>query len=685
MALVNSSIPYALIIPPLTDPTGPYHSISYLMGFCTEHGYPNGSAIDANISALNFAAQSSKVANLLDKAASVIAAVNEKSRISVRDQIAYRLALQVIDLDAHDITAAIDSMRNEDSFYDFSQYRIHAHKLRRWFRALSLFGMPGQYLDFRVNPYGPASPARISDMMDREFIEDIVQPFKEYFLGPFRSQLIETQPRVVGYSVTYRNQLWFTIWLAEQTKKWLPNSVVCVGGADITDLYKNACIKQDLEKVLPGVDYLVVGEGENALLTILNSVQFGTHNDQLAQNVFPLTSIKENSSFEYSNLNSASPRYDIWDYSAYWSPKPFVLYAPTRGCYWNKCTFCDYGLNFGTPTSPSRNRSVELIISDLKSIAKITPHIYFSVDAISPSHLRKICDAVIEEELDIRWAGELRLERKFQVSEVCDHLAKSGCVSISFGYESASQRVLDLIDKGVDIDRVPSLLQALRERGIAAQMMGFVGFPTESVDEGLQTYDFLLERPDDWSMAGIGEFTLTAGAIVAQKPLDYGISEVTSPEDDDVSRLKLWKDPLTGEWRGMGRVVRAFSERNWMIKRCELDRPFVGGIDSAHTVMYLDRHGPSFFREKAEPKLKSQNWDDVSEHIIPFAGVEDFFDVEKIFWSSASEMQSGRSLGLAEYREIYARECESSRFQTGKEVRVLVGVDGSIRLKSYRL
>jgi len=43
---------YLLINPPLTDPTGPYHSISYLVGHAESQGFPRHFVIDANIEAL---------------------------------------------------------------------------------------------------------------------------------------------------------------------------------------------------------------------------------------------------------------------------------------------------------------------------------------------------------------------------------------------------------------------------------------------------------------------------------------------------------------------------------------------------------------------------------------------------------------------------------------------------------
>jgi anaerobic magnesium-protoporphyrin IX monomethyl ester cyclase len=96
-------------------------------------------------------------------------------------------------------------------------------------------------------------------------------------------------------------------------------------------------------------------------------------------------------------------------------------------------------------------------------------------------------------------------------------------VCISFGYESASQRILNLIDKGVNIQDVLQILQQLSEENIGVQMMGFIGFPSESLEEAFETFTFLKDNRECWTLAAIGDFLLTPNAIVAKKFRDFGI------------------------------------------------------------------------------------------------------------------------------------------------------------------
>ena len=59
------SLRYALINPPLTDPTTPYHSISYLVGAAEAAGFQSYSVLDANLLALEYASSEPAVAELL--------------------------------------------------------------------------------------------------------------------------------------------------------------------------------------------------------------------------------------------------------------------------------------------------------------------------------------------------------------------------------------------------------------------------------------------------------------------------------------------------------------------------------------------------------------------------------------------------------------------------------------------
>lgn len=153
--------------------------------------------------------------------------------------------------------------------------------------------------------------------------------------------------------------------------------------------------------------------------------------------------------------------------------------SPSRGCYWNRCAFCDYGLNQDAPTSPWRQDPVEKTVADLRELSTLARHIYLSVDVLGPATLHRLAERICEEDIDVRWGAEVRLEH-YWTQDKCRDLAAAGCTAISVGLESGSQRVLDVIDKGTDVVHMARTIRAMAEAGVAVQVMAFTGFPSET-------------------------------------------------------------------------------------------------------------------------------------------------------------------------------------------------------------
>jgi hypothetical protein len=197
---------------------------------------------------------------------------------------------------------------------------------------------------------------------------------------------------------------------------------------------------------------------------------------------------------------------------------------------------------------------------------------------------------MIQAKLRLRWSAEICLERALAVG-LADELSEAGCVALAFGYESGSQRILSLINKGVNLEAVPGMLIELKRVGIGAQMMGFIGFPGETSEDAHATFEFLLENSTFWTLAGIGDFVLTQGAIVAKRYEEFGIQWIGAMSGQDIVRSLCWIDG-EGRRRGMGESRSdSISEISGTISRFPFTRPFVGGIDSTHTILYFAKYG----------------------------------------------------------------------------------------------
>ncbi|HEY3058251.1 MAG TPA: radical SAM protein [Chloroflexota bacterium] len=657
--MLREDVRYLVINVPITDPTASYHSIPYLFGASAGAGFTGFRGIDANIDALNFLAQPAQLAELLDEAADMRHELERRTPLTRGEQLNYRYALRAVGLQPDSVARAIGILRDPERFYDYGSYRQATLVLKRWLDVLSLRGFAGQFGDFTLRINNLGSLCSVSDLTSDEYIQRITRPLQPYFESEFDAVLREHEWHLVGLSVNYIGQLPFAIRMAKQIRQVLPNTLLCVGGTEISDELKCLRDKADIWKLFPECDAAVGGEGESVLMALLRSIASGKPLPEgqpglvLREGSLPIASMP----VMYENMAELpAPRYDVFDLSQYWSPEPVLLYSPTRGCYWNKCTFCDYGLNTDMPTSPSRNRPIEAVIEELRHIAQYARTLYFSVDAIAPAYLRKLSQAIAASGLDIHWSAELRLEKSMIKDGMADELRKAGCVAVSFGYESGCQRILDLINKGVRLEQVPELLSELSRVGIAAQMMGFVGFPGETIAEASQTFEFLLENRANWTLAGIGDFLLTPGASVAKRPADFGIRDVGPFDGDDIVRTLYWTD---GEGRthfdggGHDAAIEPLAER---VVNFVDDRPFVGGIDSAHSILYFAHYGAVLVPPEKRDSLTDDPILVTERYSTPLSGVDTFTARGDLVDFHRQRRARGRSTNLAELQAWLAEE-----------------------------
>jgi hypothetical protein len=164
--------------------------------------------------------------------------------------------------------------------------------------------------------------------------------------------------------------------------------------------------------------------------------------------------------------------------------------------------------------------------------------------------------------------------------------------------ESASPRVLALIDKGAPIAVVGDVIERLSSAGIAAEAMCFSGFPTESYAEALETLRFLDERREQVAAFLVGEFDLTHGALVAQSPERFGIRDVWQVEGDTLGTGLFFEESVPSkrakEFALLDRALDDLSE-GWLLRHY----PWAGSLSTAHTVLYYDRYGRGVFRRLA--------------------------------------------------------------------------------------
>jgi len=181
-------------------------------------------------------------------------------------------------------------------------------------------------------------------------------------------------------------------------------------------------------------------------------------------------------------------------------------YCPTiivaRGCPF-KCTYCSriFGKSF-------RAHSIPRIISEIQALID-TYHIsQLNIEADTLTANRRfvtaLCQAMIEAGFPrlIRWTCESRVDTVN--ADLLRLMRRAGCWQISYGVETGSQRLLDVIAKGIHLEQIEEVFRITKIAGIAIRGFFMLGLPTETVSESYATINFAKKLDPYYA-----QFTLT--------------------------------------------------------------------------------------------------------------------------------------------------------------------------------
>jgi anaerobic magnesium-protoporphyrin IX monomethyl ester cyclase len=629
--------------PPLDDPTIPYHSTAYLRGHLLQNGFENISTRDLNIEFVNYCLEDTVIGRFSDEVKSRLDAFASQGGLSFSEQEEFYSLWAAEKSDPEAIKRAAATMRNPETFTDYDVYGQSVKRLRRHFRLLGALSYPAEIQDFKMKGRGRFSIYHLNDLFSSDLNAKICYLLERFFFDRCVDDQDLLSSDCIGVSIVYDHQLLFGLHLLRLMKKRWPEKLFLLGGTATSQAYKYLKDKSQLKRFFDVCDGIVVGEGETAICEIAHAegdIKGNTKIPNLITYDSKSDTLRIPQSIHYENVAALGcPEYQYsWD--LYLSPERGINYSPTRGCYWNRCTFCDYGLNTDKPTSPWREKPVNVVVDDLRKISseqKVT-YVYFAVDVMAPGYLERLSDAIRESDLKIRWGAELRMEKIFS-KDRCRKMAESGCVSVSFGMESGNQRVLDLIDKGTKVQYMGETMNNFADAGIAVQLMAFSHFPTETETERKETVGFVQLHKDSWSTGGIGKFVLTGTALVAKNPEKFGIS-LLEPRDADIVRSLGYQSNVEGERRMLSAEEgdESFDETGGLFPQV-LPRPWAGGTDSLHSMIYYQKFGRNFFKQQpaAIPATgrTSLITEETSDRIVNVEGrlAESDFEISKIFKS----------------------------------------------------
>jgi len=578
----------ALVYPPSCDPTAPYLSVPTLAAWLRANGV-EVLPVDANVEAWEWLLTRHRLEQLAARIESRLASLDAQPSLSHEDQLAYA-ALSAARDDAAAAPAAIEDAlavlrdRTGRRFYDPRAYAQAVATVDAAQRVVSAAHHPlsVDFVAYRT-PFSLLS----AEEMARDAAEGR-DPFRDYFRELAR-RLVREGVGLVGISVAFPGQVQPAYSLAYALRELAPGVHVTVGGPALTQMLLRL-EGERLEKALGPFSSAVVYEGEFALLSMVRALERG-EDPAAGGRVIRGTTVEDMSILP-------PPDFDGLPLDRYLAPELVLPYDPTRGCYWGVCTFCHYGLA-EVGTAKYRERPPEAVLDHLEALQKRhgTRVFYFSQDVFSPRIATRIARGIVQRGLDVKWGTDMRPEKALG-EERCRELVAGGQISAALGVESASPRVLSLVDKGIPIEAVESAIVNLSRAGVAVEAMCFSDFPTESYREAMETVRFVQARGDDLSLFILGRFDLTHGSLVAQRPGDFGIAEVWGVEGDELGTGLFFAErrrpKRPAEQAKLEEALRSLSSR-WSLRRY----PWAGALSTAHTLLWYAHHGPGVFRRLA--------------------------------------------------------------------------------------
>jgi radical SAM superfamily enzyme YgiQ (UPF0313 family) len=327
---------------------------------------------------------------------------------------------------------------------------------------------------------------------------------------------------LLGISIISPSQAIASLTLGLLVKRNLPHIHINIGGQWPT-LYRDVLLeRKDLFRCF---DSIIVFEGETPLFRLAESLK--NKKNFCIRNVI-LQDTKAD--FSYNHLGEdlnllPCPDFDglpLSDYDGSANGQEISLtYETSRGCYWSRCAYC---VDLPLPKPSYRRKRPELVARDMKELKKkySAGYLMLGDPGVSPRQMLEVSKEILKEKLDIGWWSMARLDHGFNY-EAFKIAARAGLRQVNFGFESASDRICGLLDKGNRWERSLRIIRDCAKAGIKVDLQTMLGLPQESFNDGLETVDFLIKNREFIYDVTFNTYYLTPANRIYQNPERYGI------------------------------------------------------------------------------------------------------------------------------------------------------------------
>jgi magnesium-protoporphyrin IX monomethyl ester (oxidative) cyclase len=344
-------------------------------------------------------------------------------------------------------------------------------------------------------------------MTDRDFQENgetinVGLPFEQ-----IKQEIERRKPDIVGIAGPFTCQIGNALKISKLTKQVNQNILTVVGGPHVT------LVPKEFLEEAPDVDVAVVGEGEYAMLEIVEVFLGKRIFSQVLgiayrQNGEVIVNPKRPFMQQLDDL--PYPAYDLVEMERYLKPNKIgyrsfqnraISMITSRGCPFN-CCFCAVHLHMG---QKFRAHSAQYVLDHIQYVVEKfkVKNIFFEDDnlTLDIKRFEAICDGIVERKIKIGWETPNGVRADCLNLDLLKKMKKSGANSIFVGVESGDQQILDkVICKNLDLNRVVQFAKDAQQIGLKTGAFYIIGFPGETKENMQRTVDFALRLKSDYDV-----------------------------------------------------------------------------------------------------------------------------------------------------------------------------------------
>lgn len=288
---------------------------------------------------------------------------------------------------------------------------------------------------------------------------------------------------VYGFSISYDCQVIPAMLLVQIIKEKRPEAKICIGGSLLYN-YENDFYK--LMYLTNWIDILIIGSGEEVWkyigkeeiekLDMLSGIDIRRMQDRYIID----TRKRKEKPIVYE------PDFSDFDFGYYLSDKKAFPYMIKDRCYYGKCYFC----NGDKVEEQSASKDIKTAFEKMNKIADSIGirNIYIVDAALSPKDLDTIARL---PNMGLCWIANGRFDKRMEDERLIEAIAQRGCVMLRFGLESASQKVLDYMNKGTRVSVAENVLKLTARYGIENHVYLMFGYPGEMKEDREMTVEFM--------------------------------------------------------------------------------------------------------------------------------------------------------------------------------------------------